>query len=81
MIQECKKSLLIWRLVLNEQMENHGYSANYDMVMNLAQAMLAGRSLEAFFNERRAQETKTKTRKSKEQAAYTPQQIYDCEKL
>jgi hypothetical protein len=41
-------------LVLNE------HSANYDMVMNLAQAMLAGRSLEAFLNEWRAQETKTK---------------------
>jgi hypothetical protein len=31
-----------WRLILNEQMKNHGYSANYDMVMNLAQVMLAG---------------------------------------
>jgi hypothetical protein len=41
-----------------EQIKNHGYSANYDMVMNLAQAMLVGRSLEEFFNERRAQETK-----------------------
>jgi hypothetical protein len=29
-------------------------------------------------NERRAQEAKNKTRKAKEQAAYTPQQIYDC---
>jgi hypothetical protein len=48
------------------------------MVMNLAQEMLAGRSLEAFLNERRAQETKNKTRKAKDQAAYTPQQIYDC---
>jgi hypothetical protein len=38
-------------------MKNHGYSS-YDMVMNLAQAMLAGRSLEAFLNERRAQEVK-----------------------
>jgi hypothetical protein len=65
-------------LVLNEQMKNHGYSANYDMVMNLAQAMLPGRSLEAFLNEWRAQETKNKMRKAKEQAVYTPQQIYDC---
>jgi hypothetical protein len=47
-----------WSLVLNEQMKNNGYSANYEMVMNLSQAMLAGRSLEAFLNERRAQETK-----------------------
>jgi hypothetical protein len=67
-----------WRLILNEQMKNHGYNANYDMVMNLAQAMLAGRSLEAFLNERRAQEAKNKTRKVKDQAVYTPQQIYDC---
>jgi hypothetical protein len=59
-------------------MKNHGYNANYDMVMNLAQAMLAGSSLEAFLNERCAQETKNKTRKAKEQAAYTPQQICDC---
>jgi hypothetical protein len=42
------------------------------MVMNLAQAMLAGRSLEAFLNERRAYEAKNKTRKAKEQAVCTP---------
>jgi hypothetical protein len=29
-------------------------------------------------NERRDQETRNKTRKAKEKAAYTPQQIYDC---
>jgi hypothetical protein len=39
------EEFLRWRLVLNEQMKNHGYSENYDMVMNLAQAILAGRSL------------------------------------
>jgi hypothetical protein len=39
-------------------MKNHGYNTIYDMVMNLAQKTLAGRSLEAFLNERRAQETK-----------------------
>jgi hypothetical protein len=62
------EEFLRWRLVLNEQMKNHGYSENYYMVVNLAQAMLAGRSLEAFLNERRAQEAKNKTRKAKEQA-------------
>jgi hypothetical protein len=36
------------------------------MVMNLAQAMLVVRSLEAFLNERLAQEAKNKTRKAKE---------------
>jgi hypothetical protein len=59
-------------------MKNHGYSVNYDMVMNLAQEMLAGRVLEEFFNERRAQETKNKTCKAKDQTEYTPQHIYDC---
>jgi hypothetical protein len=72
------EEFLRWCLVLNKQMKNHGYSGNYDMVMNLAQAMLAGHSLESFLNERRAQETKNKTRKAKEQTEYTPQQIYDC---
>jgi hypothetical protein len=63
---------LRWCLILNEQMKNHGYNANYDMVMNLAQAMLVGRNLEAFLNERRAQEAKNKTRKAKEQTMHTP---------
>jgi hypothetical protein len=71
------EEFLRWILVLNEQMKNHGYSGNYK-VMNLAQAMLVGRNLEAFLNEWRAQETKHKTRKAKEQTEYTPQQIYDC---
>jgi hypothetical protein len=66
------EEFLRWTLILNEQMNNHGYSGNYDMVMNLDQAMLAGRDLEAFFSERRAQDTKNKTRKAKEQTEYTP---------
>jgi hypothetical protein len=65
------EEFLRWRLILNEQMKNHGYNASYDMVVNLAQTMLAGRSLEVFLNERRAQEAKNKTRKAKEQAVYT----------
>jgi hypothetical protein len=63
-------------LVLNEQMKNHGYSGNYDMVMNLAQAMLAGRSLETFLKERRAQDIQ-KTRKAKEQIEYTDCAIFE----
>jgi hypothetical protein len=43
------EEFLKWRLILNEQMKNSGYTGVYDMDMNLAQAMLAGRSLEAFF--------------------------------
>jgi hypothetical protein len=42
------EEFLRWPLVLNKQMKNRGYSGKYDMVMNLAQAMLVGRSLEAF---------------------------------
>jgi hypothetical protein len=61
------EEFLRWRLTLNEQIKNHLYSGNYGMVMNLAQAMLAGRGLEAFLNERRAQDIKNKTRKEKEQ--------------
>jgi hypothetical protein len=72
------EEFLRWRLNLNEQMNNHGYSGQYEMVMNLAQAMLAERGLEAFLSERRAQGVKNKTRKAKEQTEYTPQQIYDC---
>jgi hypothetical protein len=72
------EEFLRWRMVLNEQMKTHGYSGNYNMVMNLAQAMLVGRGLEAFLNERRAQDTKNKTRRAKEQTECTPQQIYDC---
>jgi hypothetical protein len=45
--------------------------------MNLAQAMLAGRSLEAFLQEKRAQEAKNRVRKAKTIAYHTPRQIHD----
>jgi hypothetical protein len=45
--------------------------------MHLAQAMLAGRSLEVFLNEKRSQEAKNRVRKSKMSAEHTPKQIYD----
>jgi hypothetical protein len=63
---------------MNEQMNNHGYSGKYEMVMNLSQAMLVGCGLETFFSERRAQGVKNKTCNTKEQTDYTPQQVYDC---
>jgi hypothetical protein len=72
------EEFLRWRLISNEQMKINGYTESYDMVMNLAQAMLAGRSSEAFLNERSAQEAKHKMHKEKEQSVYTPQQIYEC---
>jgi hypothetical protein len=62
---------------LNEQVENNGYEDNHDNLMNLAQAMLAGRSLEAFLNEKRSQEANNRTRKAKTIIEHTPKQIYD----
>jgi hypothetical protein len=56
--------------------EQRGYTDNPDNIMNLAQAMLAGRSLEAFLNEKRSQEAKNRVRKSKTIAEHTPKQIY-----
>jgi hypothetical protein len=46
------------------------------MIMNLAQEMLAGRSLEAFLNEKCSQESKNRICKAKEQTLHTPNQIY-----
>jgi hypothetical protein len=62
---------------LNEQIKNNGFAGNYEMVMNLAQAMLTGRILDAFVKERRAQEVKNKTRVAKVTTELTTQQIYD----
>jgi GH35 family endo-1,4-beta-xylanase len=45
------EEFLKWRLILAEQFKNNCYGDNADNSMNLAQAMLAGRSLEAFLNE------------------------------
>jgi hypothetical protein len=71
------KEFLKWRLTLNEQVKNNGYDANYDNIMNLAKTILAGRSLEAFLNEKRSQEVKNRVRKAKTQTEHTPKQIYD----
>jgi hypothetical protein len=71
------EEFLKWRLILNEQTKTNGYAGKHDMIMNLAQEMLAGRSLEAFLRERRAKEAKKKIRKAKEQTEHTPNQIYD----
>jgi transposase len=45
--------------------------------MSLAQAMLVGRSLEAFINKKRSQEAKNRVPKFKKIAEHTPKQIYD----
>jgi hypothetical protein len=62
---------------LAEQAKNNGYGDNVDNSINLAQAMLVGRSLEAFLNEKRSQESKNRVRKSKMIVENTPKQVYD----
>jgi hypothetical protein len=71
------EEFLKWRLILNEQVKNNEYGENYDNVMNLAQEMLAGRSLEAFLNDKRSQEAKNRIRKTKTQTEHILKQIYD----
>jgi hypothetical protein len=66
-----------WRLILAEKVKNNGYTDNPDSIMNLAQAMLAGRSLEAFLNEKRSQEANNRVRKSKTIVEHTPKQFFD----
>jgi hypothetical protein len=71
------EEFLKWRLILAEQVKNNGYGENAENSMSLAQAMLAGRSLEAFINEKRSKEANNWVRKSKTIAEHTPKQIYD----
>jgi hypothetical protein len=49
-------------MILSEQIKNNCYEDNADNGMNLAQAMLAGGSLEAFINDKRVQESKNRVR-------------------
>jgi hypothetical protein len=71
------EEFLKWRLILAEQVKNNGYGENHDNIMNLAQEILAGRSSEAFLNEKRSQVAKIKVRKIKTLVEHTPKQIYD----
>jgi hypothetical protein len=71
------EEFLKWRPILAEQVKNNGYGDNADNSMDLAQAMLEGRSLEAFLNEKLSQEAKNRVRKSKTIAEHTPRKIYD----
>jgi hypothetical protein len=41
---------LKWRMTLMEKIKANGYEGKYEMVMNLVQAMLHGRGLDAFVN-------------------------------
>jgi hypothetical protein len=71
------EEFLKWRIILAEQVKNNVYTDNPNNIMNLAQAMLSGRSLEAFLNKKRSQEAKNRVRKRKTTEEHTPKQIYD----
>jgi hypothetical protein len=66
-----------WRMTLMEQITANGYGGKHNMVMNLAQAMLHGRGLDAFVNERRAQMAKNKIRAAKNQTDLNEQHIHN----
>jgi hypothetical protein len=71
------EEFLKWRIVLSEQVKNNGYTDYPGNIMNLDQAMLEGRSLEAFLNEKRSLEANNRVQKSKTIAEHTPKQMYD----
>jgi hypothetical protein len=58
---------------LTEQLKNNGYIDNPDYIMNLAQAMLAGRSLEAFLNEKTLTRSKEQGPKIQDYSGAYPQ--------
>jgi hypothetical protein len=64
-------------MTLMEQIKANGYGGKYYMVMNLYQAMLHGRGLGAFVNERRSQMAKNKIRAAKNQTELNEKQIHD----
>jgi hypothetical protein len=71
------EELLKWCMTLMEQLKANGYKGKYDIIMNLAQAMLHGRGLDDFVNERRAQMAKNKICAAKNQNELNEQQIHD----
>jgi hypothetical protein len=62
---------------LNEHIKNNRLAGNHEIVTNLAQAMLMGRSLDTFVKETRSQEVKTKTHLAMGTTELMAQQIYD----
>jgi hypothetical protein len=59
------EEFLKWWMTVTEQIKTNGYIGKYDMVMNVAQAMLHGRRFDAFLNKRRTQIAKNKIRVAK----------------
>jgi hypothetical protein len=74
---DTPEEFLKWWMTLMEHIQVTGYEGKYDMVMNLAQAMLHGRGLDAFVNERRAHISKNNIRAAKNQHYFNKQQIHD----
>jgi hypothetical protein len=71
------EEFLKWWMTLIEQIKANGYEGKYYMVMILAQAMLHGRGLDSFVNERISQMAKNKIRAAKHQNEVNEQQIHD----
>jgi hypothetical protein len=74
---DTPEEFLKWWMTLTEQIKANGYGGKYDMLMNLAQAMLHGRGLDAFVNERRTKCAKNKIRVVNNQTELNVQHIYD----
>jgi hypothetical protein len=70
------EEFLKWPMTLMEQIKANVCERKYDMIMNLAQAMLHGRGLDTFVDERRAQIAKNKTRAAKNQNELNEQKIH-----
>jgi hypothetical protein len=71
------EEFLKWWMTLMEKIKANGYEGKYDMVRNFAQAMLQGRGLDAFVNERRSQIAKNKICADKNQNELNEQKIHD----
>jgi hypothetical protein len=71
------EEFLKWRPLLAEQIKNNEYEENADSSINLAHALLAGRILEAFINEKRSRDANDRVRKAKTLTEHTPKQIFD----
>jgi hypothetical protein len=75
------EEFLKWLMTLMEKIKANGYGGKYDMVMNLAQAMLHGRGLDDFVNERRAKMAKNKICAARNKTELNEQQIHDYAKF
>jgi hypothetical protein len=61
------EEFLRWGLVLNEQVKNHGYSENYEMVMKFVPSNVGGTQLRSIFELMMGARYKNNICKAKEQ--------------